>query len=59
MGLKYSHKKQKAGSKIPLFADRGRPGPNIFTLIKGSAFSTFVDSLPKVENSTKVRIFSS
>jgi len=27
------------------------------TLIKGSAFKTFVDSLPKVKNSTNVQIF--
>jgi len=28
------------------------------TLIKGSAFKTFVDSLPKVKNSTNLRFFS-
>lgn len=44
MDLKYSLKKQKAKSKIPLFADRGLPGPVSFaklgTYLDVSSFET-------------------
>lgn len=44
MDLKYSLKKQKAKSMIPLFADRGLPGPVSFaklgTYLDVSSFET-------------------
>lgn len=49
--------KQKAKLSVCLDAERGHHDPNILTLIKGSAFKTFVDSLPKVKNSFNVQIF--
>lgn len=60
MDLKYSLKKQKAKSKIPLFADRGLPGPVSFaelgTYLDASSFETPFSYCGRMSNANE-RIF--
>lgn len=60
MDLKYSLKKQKAKSKIPLSADRGLPGPVSFaklgTYLDASSFETPFSYCGRM-SSANVRIF--
>lgn len=53
MDLRYS-RKTKSPTFVELSADRGHPGPNVLKLIAGSAFETFVDSLPRVKNGSNI-----
>lgn len=54
MDLKY-FLKTESPSCLELSADRGHPGPYFITLIEGSTFKTFVDSILRVKNSANVR----
>jgi hypothetical protein len=46
--------KIKSPTYVELLTEQGHPSPNVLTLITGSALETFVVSLPRVKNSSKI-----